>query len=120
MTARLAPGAQRAALRRQVGPSAWCALECLVERSADGVTSAASVRAIADDLGVAKNTAHRAIAALLRAGLVEIEQGRDDDGRFLPGRYRLLLGGLLETAPTRRPRATPAATTATTQLSLLG
>jgi len=96
-------GGRAAELRRQVGPTAWCALECLLERSPDGRTSEASVRAIATELGVAKNTARRAIATLARAGLVESVQRRGHAGRFEPGRYLLHLPEL--TAPTSPPRA---------------
>jgi DNA-binding transcriptional MocR family regulator len=82
-------GADAAALRRQLGPTAWCVLECLRERAADGRVAEASVRALAAELGVAKNTAHRAIATLVRAGLIEAEQCREADGRFQAGRYVL-------------------------------
>lgn len=93
---------------------AWCALECLVERSGDGRTAVASVRAVAAELGVAKNTAHRAITSLARAGLVKPLQARKLDGRFQPGSYLLDLGDLLTTAPTPptpspRQRATTSA-----------
>lgn len=121
MTPTIAPGPNAAQVRRQVGPVAWCALECLLERSEGGMTVEASVRGIAVDLGVAKNTAHRAVAALVRAGLVEPIQERDAQGRFRPGRYRLLLADLAPAAtpaPSRtRRRTTPA--TASAQLSLL-
>lgn len=107
-----------AELRRLVGPTAWCALECLLERSADGRTAQASVRAVAADLGIAKNTAHRALAALGRAGLVEPVQRRGDTGRFQTGRYLLHLPELTgpaspPPAPRRRARVDDA------QLSLL-
>jgi DNA-binding IclR family transcriptional regulator len=92
-------GARAATLRRELGPTAWCALECLVERSADGRTTKATVRAVAADLGVAKNTAHRAVATLARAGLVESVQSRDRDGRFDRGCYLLHLGDLFVNRP---------------------
>jgi DNA-binding transcriptional MocR family regulator len=98
----LAAGAH-AALRRELGPVAWCALECLLERSDDGHTSVATVRAIAADLGVAKNTAHRAMNTLASAGLIESEQRRSRDGKFEPGCYRLHIGDLLRATPTRTP-----------------
>lgn len=114
-------GPPAAALRRALGPVAWCALECLLERSDDGRTTVASVRAVAADLGVAKNTAHRAIAALVDAGLVEPVQGRHADGRFRPGSYALRLDGVrASTPPSRAPGARHrAATTAPAQLTLL-
>jgi DNA-binding IclR family transcriptional regulator len=113
-----------AATRRGLGPVAWCVLECLLERSDDGRTCAASVRSIAADLGVAKNTAQRAIARLVNAGLAEPVQERDARGRFRPGRYRLHLTGLLAAAPTpthqpRRPRPRAPRRAGPTQLSLL-
>ncbi len=122
MTQLIPAGPRAAAFRRDVGPVAWCALECLLERSDDGRTTVASVRAVAAELGVAKNTAHRAMAALARAGLIETDQQRGRDGRFQPGRYVLHLGDLLvttvsQTAPHGRQRTTTAATVA--QLSLL-
>jgi len=101
-------GGRAAELRRQVGPTAWCALECLVERSPDGRTSEASVRAVAADLGVAKNTAHRAIATLARAGLVESVQRRGGTGRFEPGRYVLHLHELTATTSLARAPRRPA------------
>jgi len=85
---------------------------------------AASVRAVAADLGVAKNTAHRALASLARAGLVEPVQARDTDGRFRPGSYVLHLGDLLAPAPSSPPtrtrhRAATATATDPAQLTLL-
>lgn len=109
-------------MRRSLGPVAWCVLECLLDRSDDGRTSTASVRAIAADLGVAKNTAQRAIASLVRAGVAEPVQDRDASGRFRPGRYRLHIGGVLTTAATptpSRPRHRATRRAAPTQLSLL-
>ena len=120
MTRAIQQGLRSASLRRDLGPAAWCALECLVESSTDGHTADTSVRAVAAELGVAKNTAHRAIAALTRAGLITAEQHRDGTGKFRPGRYRLHLERLLsnDTAtPARRPRRRPAPAAA--QLSLL-
>lgn len=102
----------------------WCVLECLVAGSDDSRTATASVRAVAEELGVAKNTAHRALAALVRRGLVEAIQSRDDAGRFQPGRYRLHVGDLLSGASTARPRSRSRSTATTpavdpAQLSLL-
>lgn len=109
-----------AALRRQLGPTAWCVLECLRERSDDARVVEASVRSIAADLGVAKNTAHRAIVALVRAGLIETDQRRDDQGRFRASRYLLHLHELTMTsaAATRTTRR-PAARVDDGQLTLL-
>jgi DNA-binding IclR family transcriptional regulator len=111
-------------LRRQLGPTAWCTLEALLERADGTAVAVASVRSLAAELGVAKNTAHRALATLMRAGLVQPVQERGADGRFRPGRYRLHLAD--RPASTRRPRTTRTPSTPTTavpaveaQLSLL-
>ena len=113
--------ARDAALRRDLGPTAWCALECLVERTNGGAIAVVSVRSLAADLGVAKNTAHRALVALVRAGIAEAVQDCSTDGRFQPGGYRLHLGDLLASTTTRPTRTRPTATTRTAaaQLSLL-
>lgn len=93
-------------VRRRIGPFAWCALEILADRPTVDGTVEASVRSVADELGVAKNTAHRALGTLVRAGLVEPIQARDAGGRFAAGRYRLRLGDLTE-VPTTPTTATP-------------
>lgn len=121
MTNALPKDARAAALRRDLGPTAWCALECLLERTDGGAIAVVSVRSLAADLGVAKNTAHRALAALVRAGIAEAVQERATDGRFRPGGYRLHLGVLLPsntTCPTRR-RSSATTAAAPAQLSLL-
>lgn len=121
MTLAIPPGDRAAALRRSLGPVPWCALECLIERSDDGRSVDASVRLVAAELGVAKNTAHRALRALALAGLVAAEQQRTDDGRFRSGRYRLHLDDLLDRAPRPAPpaRRRPAPVAADGQLTLL-
>jgi hypothetical protein len=91
-------------VRRQLGPLAWAALEVLVSHCTmvDGELIAdSSVREVAVHLGVAKNTAHRAVRALRAAGLVSPIQRRDNDGRFLDGRYRLMVArDVLHIAPS--------------------
>ena len=121
MSRPLPSGERAAALRRSLGPVPWCALECLIERSHDGRSVDASVRLVAAELGVAKNTAHRALRALALAGLITAEQQRTDDGRFRSGRYRLHLDGLLDRAPRPAPpgRRRPAPVAADGQLTLL-
>lgn len=91
-------------LRRELGPNAWCALECLAERADARGVAVASVRSLAIQLGVAKNTAHRALTTLVRAGLVEAVQDRGTDGQFRPGVYRLHLD---LTNPTRQAHRCP-------------
>lgn len=119
MTLALPVGQRTAALRRDLGPTAWCALECLLERAGEGGVATASVRSLAVDLGVAKNTAHRALVALVRAGIAEPVQDRSADGRFRSGGYQLHLG-TLSCQPVRRLRTRAAtATPDPAQLSLL-
>ena len=108
-------------LRRQVGPCAWCVLEVLTASArptAAGLIADASVRSIAAELDVAKGTAHRALTALRRAGLVTALQDRDPIGRYAPGTYRITAPAtaitLTSTAPIaptspRRPPPRPAA-----------
>jgi DNA-binding IclR family transcriptional regulator len=94
----------------------------------------ASVRHVADELGISKNAAHRAIRRLVDAGIVSPLQERSPEGRFLTGSYRLEVpADALQrvpveptpTAPTvkRTSRRSPAtrrhSTDDTTQLSLL-
>lgn len=84
-----------AAMRRQLGPTAWCALEVLLSTAhatTDGdVVVEANVRSVAETLGIAKNTAHRALRRLGDAGLVQCVQARSDSGRFACGQYHLAL-----------------------------
>lgn len=90
----LVVGDGAAAVRRDVGATAWAALEVLAsqaDRRGDRLVVASSVRGVADALGLAKNTAHRAVRRLVEAGLVEPDQTRANDGRFLAGLYVLAL-----------------------------
>jgi hypothetical protein len=80
------PGALE--LIRQVGPTAWAVLELAVARG-DGRVSAVSARRVAAELGVAKDTAARALRALTGAGLLDPMPRRRSGGRFEPGGYRL-------------------------------
>jgi hypothetical protein len=87
-------GGEVAALRRRVGPVAWCALEALVARGrvrGDGIVVEASVRAVAVELAVATNTAQRALKTLRSAGIIELAQARGAGGRFGATTYRLHL-----------------------------
>jgi hypothetical protein len=90
----LVEGPGVAALRRRVGPVAWCALEVLLERArpdGDGVVVDASVRLVAVELAVATNTAQRALKTLRSVGVVEPTQGRNAGGRFGATHYHLHL-----------------------------
>lgn len=85
-------GSSADALRRRVGPTGWCALECLVSQARPtdaGLVVDTSVRSLADDLGIAKNTAHRALTSLSKSGLATARQQRTEAGRFATGRYLL-------------------------------
>lgn len=85
-------GPAAAPLRRSLGPLPWCALESLVARATvddSGSHADTSVRSLAVELGVAKNTAHRGLAVIVAAGLATAERKRRPDGTFGPGRYRL-------------------------------
>lgn len=130
---RLVLGEGANAVRRQVGPTSWAALEVLVALGDGDSRAVASVRHVAAELGISKNAAHRAIHRLVAAGLVSPLQQRATDGRFLVGSYRLELPAdalrcvPVEPTPTapiakrtsRRSAAGRHPTDDTTQLSLL-
>ena len=89
---RLIVGESAAMTRRQLGATSWVALEELASRRTNTTTDSqvvASVRDLADALGVSKNAAHRAIRRLVDAGLVIPVQSRSTDGRFIAGAYHL-------------------------------
>lgn len=90
----LVVGDGAAAVRREVGATAWAALEVLVsqaDRRGDVLVVSASVRGVAEALSLAKNTAHRAVRRLVAAGFIAPDQARATDGRFLTGAYVLVL-----------------------------
>ena len=112
--ASLIVGAAAAEVRRSLGPSAWCALEVLATTppspSADSWTVHCSVRELATRMGVAKNTAQRALTTLRRACLVELAQRREADGRFDASVYRLTVpDGVFDREPRQAPVASPQA-----------
>lgn len=81
-------------VRRNVGPIAWSVLEALTERaerSGSSTVSYRSVRDIAVDLHLAKDTVARALRRLADGRLVTYVAGRAHDGRFAPSHYRLIL-----------------------------
>jgi pyocin large subunit-like protein len=128
--ARLVLGERAAEVRRSLGPTSWAALEVLTTHAPDGACVVASVRFVADELGVAKNTAHRAMRRLVDAGLAVPTQQRSTDGRFIAGAYRLAIDPEVirvepldssPAAPTRAARARHARARADvgTQLDLL-
>jgi MarR family len=87
--AHLVLGDGATAVRRQVGPTSWAALEVLVAFGDGDGRAVASVRHVADELRISKNAAHQAIRRLVDASLVTPLQSRSTDGRFLVGSYRL-------------------------------
>lgn len=121
-------GPAAAPLRRALPASAWVALECLVTRShpsACGRVVELGVRDLAADMGASKNTAQRALASLVDAGVIAADHARGTDGTFRPGRYLLTLPvDVLDPVPPRRPSRRPSPTasndTPAKQLSLLG
>jgi predicted transcriptional regulator len=77
-------------LRRGLGPTAWVVLEELLARSngpADSGRASVSVRSLASELGLAKDTVARALSRLRRAGVVSACQTRSTSGAFAAGSY---------------------------------
>jgi hypothetical protein len=86
---------------------AWTVLEAVCERAErDGARTVSwcSVRGLAGELGIANDTAARALRRLGDAGLLHHESDREASGRFGAGRYVLTLPpNVLDDAnPTRR------------------
>ena len=81
------------ALRREVGPAAWVVLEeLLTGATVDGETSCAvsrtTVRWLAKETALSKDTVSRSLQRLRVAKLVRIEREQhDDSGRFVSVRY---------------------------------
>ena len=79
-------------LRRALGPTAWVVFEELLVVSSGPVEAchaSVSVRSLAVQLGLAKDTVARALVRLRRAGLVTATQSRTVSGVFTTGCYRL-------------------------------
>ena len=111
---------ERRALRRRLGPVAWCVLEDLVEDArVDSLgrrVATSSVRRLADNLGVSKDTTARALRRLTSAQLIEaLPAPRVDRGRFGVGAYLICAASPRDSAmaveraaappESRRPRA---------------
>ena len=102
-------------LRRRLGPTAWTVLEELVSASqgdADDCYSTATVRSLAADLGLSKDTVARALVRLRTAGIIAARQDRRPAGTFATGLYRISIPGAIEllqpeppTTAATRPRA---------------
>ena len=107
------------ALRRRLDPAAWMVFEELLLASTvtgDGCVASVSIRALADRLGLAKDTVARALGRLRRHGLVTAHQSRTKAGVFATGSYLLTVPASITvtdhtptaSAPahsTRRPNA---------------
>ncbi|MEZ5258057.1 MAG: hypothetical protein R2705_14500 [Ilumatobacteraceae bacterium] len=85
--ARLVLGEGANAVRRQVGPTSWAASRYSWHSATETVEPLHRF-ATSAELGISKNTAHRAIRRLVDAGVVSPLQERSIDGRFLIGSYR--------------------------------
>jgi len=91
---RLVIGAASIDIRRRVGPTAWAVFEELAVSStgADAACRASvSVRSLASQLGMSKDTVARALTRLRAAGLVSANQTRQATGAFAAGNYHLFL-----------------------------
>lgn len=85
---------ERRELRRRLGPVAWCALEDLTDDAevdaAGRLVVRCSVRALAANLGVSKDTAARSVRRLTRLGLVvPLPIARLEGGRFGTAAYAI-------------------------------
>ena len=105
-------GAASSELRRALGPTSWVVLEELLLRShgtTDECVACVSVRSLAASLGLAKDTAARAIRRLSDAGLVTVAQQRTEAGIFDTGSYVVAIPNgvtLIAPAPAApQPRA---------------
>lgn len=124
-------GAEAAVMRRRLGPTAWAVLEQLVAHSHGSTgtrVAAATVRSLACDLGVSKDTAARAVSRLRAAGIVTVEQARERSGAFATGGYRIDVppcfvldddvAAAATTTPSRRPSRIASRPSAPAQRSL--
>jgi DNA-binding transcriptional MocR family regulator len=89
---RLLLGARVGRVRRQLGPTAWTVLEELLACSTGTISECSaevSVRSLAGELGLSKDTVARALLRLRRAGLVTAIQSRSTTGVFAVGCYEI-------------------------------
>lgn len=80
--------------RRALGPTSWVVLEELLLQSADTkgeYVARASVRSLAESLGLAKDTVARAVCRLRDSGLVTVAQQRTNTGIFATSTYFIVL-----------------------------
>jgi hypothetical protein len=86
---------ESSSLRRAVGPMSWAALEVLASRArtvGGELVSEIGVRALAVELGVAKDTAARALVVLRTHGVLAADQRRNAHGRFGTASYTIVAG----------------------------
>jgi DNA-binding transcriptional MocR family regulator len=79
-------------LRRVLGATSWVLLEELLARSignAELSVTTASIRSLAESLGVAKDTVGRAVTVLRSVGLLTVVQHRTVAGVFGATTYRI-------------------------------
>ena len=107
------------ALRREVGPAAWVVLEeLLAGATVDGETRCAvsrtTVRGLAKETALSKDTVSRSLQRLRAAKVVRIEREQhDDSGRFVSVRYMVDIAAVpmhvssLVDGVTRAPIAPP-------------
>ena len=120
-------------LRRRLDATAWVVFEqLLLESTSDGgvCRASVSVRSLASQLGVAKDTVARALNRLRRAELIDASQSRTATGVYATGTYTLTIPTSITvddhttpppppTTPTETPAPHPTHTSATTtQLAL--
>lgn len=96
-------GARSFEMRHSVPPIAWVCFEDIAlaaRRDASGELSLATgVRELALQLGVTKNTAARAVAALVEAGVLRRSQVLGEKGRVRSGYAVLLIDGVRLSCP---------------------
>lgn len=77
-------------LRRVLGPSSWVVLETLLARSTGTSEASAvtiSIRDLAADVALSKDTVTRAVGQLRKVGLIEVVRPRAASGTFRPTDY---------------------------------
>ena len=101
-------------MRRRLGPTAWVVLEQLLTSSTGpegDCRACVSVRTLAAELAMSKDTVARALARLRSAGIVSADQSRSATGTFTAGGYVIDVPngiafddtGHAPTTPTTRP-----------------
>ena len=79
-------------LRRVLGPSTWVVLETLLARStgtSDASTVTISIRDLAADVALSKDTVTRAVEQLRTVGLLQVVHSRAASGTFRPTDYKV-------------------------------